>query len=945
MAYCITQDADGFIWVGTETGVSRFDGTHFVNFTTANGLPDIEILMLYGDSRGRVWMAPFNHSVCYYYRGKIYNQDNDLQLRKIRVKENILGFAEDSRGDILMQERAGLHELMADGKARNFDSIDHAPIQNSVMACSRARGDFLVQEGSRIYSLDQKGFSLYQTTHMWYFEENSFAMNEWLIVSREKNRWSIVRNLITGQTASRPYDLATKHLTYTLDGDSLVWFNEILGATQYNLRTGDSTVFLPGIRVSRTFRDRDGDLWFTTLNHGIYRLNSERIRTIRFPSVEEPQSAVTTIARIGGVIRVGNNHGRVFNVGYREDRHTGTREHWFMGGPPFRRDSKESIAFIDSLPDNRLGVFQANSAIRLDRNFRLMDQGGTVHVKAFCRRSSTELLFGSGYGLVVFNTRSYSVTDMLWHERCTAVAYADGVTYVGTMHGLYRITDRSVINMGEKIPFLRKRISCIAISADHTLWIASSDDAGIIGVRNDSVIAAISTKQGLTSDVCRTLLVQGDRLWVGTDKGLNRIGLDGPRYPITRYTSDDGLCSNMINTVFADGPNIYVGTSTGLSIFDERRTAIGDSCRLQLLGLLNGNKDRIADTGKLDLSYEQKDLRLEFVGISYRSPGRIRYRYRMLGLDSVWRETGETYLDYPSLPSGPYTFELQAINRFGVRSPLLTLPLEVRTPFWETVWFKAAVLLVAALLTWYFVARRIRYIRRQQNEREELLKDRAEMENRALQAQMNPHFVFNCLNSIQQFVFAHDQWATNEFITGFARLIRATLHHSSRSFITVDEEIDYLSTYLSLEKMRFKDKMDYFFEVDPTIDRSKMVLPPMLVQPFVENAMRHGLRHKTSGKGFIRIGLKKAGNELVIVVEDNGIGRKKSMEFKTAEHIEYQSKGMSLTQDRIKAIGLLYGKAMRVEVEDKLTADGSPAGTRVTIAIPDLYHKFQVFKN
>jgi ligand-binding sensor domain-containing protein len=151
-AYCMTQDADGFIWVGTETGVSRFDGTHFKNFTTADGLPDIEVLMMLGDTRGRVWMAPFRKSICYYYKGRIHNPDNDTLLRKLTLKGNIEDFAEDAAGNILIAERKGLHLVHADGSVVNYDSIGDTPIRECAAISRSLSGHFVVHEGHRIWS-------------------------------------------------------------------------------------------------------------------------------------------------------------------------------------------------------------------------------------------------------------------------------------------------------------------------------------------------------------------------------------------------------------------------------------------------------------------------------------------------------------------------------------------------------------------------------------------------------------------------------------------------------------------------------------------------------------------------------------------------------------------------------------------------------------------------
>jgi LytS/YehU family sensor histidine kinase len=280
---------------------------------------------------------------------------------------------------------------------------------------------------------------------------------------------------------------------------------------------------------------------------------------------------------------------------------------------------------------------------------------------------------------------------------------------------------------------------------------------------------------------------------------------------------------------------------------------------------------------------------------------------------------------------------LEAINKFGIHSALLTLHFGVIAPFWETTWFYGLILTAFLSLTWLFVSLRIAHIRKREKEKEQLSQRMVEMEHTALQAQMNPHFIFNCLNSIQQYIFDQDIFAANKYISGFAKLIRATLQNSSKPFISLPDEISYLSGYLSLEKLRFKEKMDYSIEVDREVDDEAYIIPPMLVQPYVENSMRHGLRHKVEGKGFITIKFWKTGNRLFVTIEDNGIGRKKAGSFKTREHIEYQSKGMSLTADRIRMMNTKYNDSILIDIIDLEDATGKPMGTRVVMEFP-LFH-------
>lgn len=929
VVYCITQDKDGFIWMGTETGVSRFDGTHFKNYSVADGLPDIEVLNMFGDSRGRVWMAPWRKSICYYYRGKIYNQDNDSMLYRVHLKGNIESFAEDAAGNILVQERTALHLLTAAGGTYQYDSIDGAPISKCATIGRSPTGHFFVQMDTLIYTLTSAGFKPFYTLPLFDAAPNFIAINPGGMIWRSDPYHCFIHSFRTGNTIVLPFEQQHyRHLSFSITGDSLFYFNEITGATEYNIYTGGTKRFLPGMEVSRTFRDATGNTWFTTLGQGIFRLNSDEFRTIRMKAPGMEESAVQTVRRMGNSLLVGDNHNYLFRFSLPDMVLTQTAT--MTGG------AKNRVLDIGRLPNGFLYVASDDMMSECTPALQLRANDG-LGVKSTFRKNDNEIFLGTSWGVGLFDMRKFYLTDTLWRERTTTIYYKDDTLYIGTLNGLYILApDRSATFLGKTIPILQKRISAIDQSSDGIFWIATYD-AGVIGYKDGRIVKSLSRREGLTSDLCRTILVQGNSLWIGTDKGLNKVRLDQPGYPVTQYNSNDGLGSDIINSIYADSSVIYVGTPAGLSYFDETKVNVSEGCSLHLLSITNQGRDRIGDSAHLLIPYSDKHLRLEFAGISYRSVGSIRYRYRLVGIDTGWHEIKESFLEYPTLPSGKYMFQLQAVNKFGISSAMLSLPFEVITPFWQSAWFYTFLVGAFLLLTWLFVTLRIKNIRRRQMEREELNQRLAEMEITALQAQMNPHFIFNCLNSIQQYIFDQEVLAANRYLTGFARLIRSTLHNSSKAFISLADEIDYLSTYLSLEKGRFKEKMDYTIHADPSVDTSLYIIPPMLIQPFVENSMRHGLRHKTSGKGYIHIGISMSGHRLMITVDDNGIGRKKAAHFKTREHIEYQSKGMSLTADRIRMMNVKYNDSIRVEVIDLEDALGQPGGTRVTMLFP-LFH-------
>ena len=925
--YCITQDGDGFIWTGTETGVSRFDGTHFKNFTAEDGLPDVEILNMFSDSKGRVWMAPFSHSICYYFKGRIYNQENDPVLHKVVLNGNISHFAEDRQGNILVQERSALHLVYNDGRVKDYDSKADARLLTIDAISCNPSGYFQVLANDTLYELEENGLKPLLSYTFWPYPANGRALSSQILLGLDGGNRTMIRVLATGKTYW--LSLGPSLVDYNIIADSLVYTNESTGSTEFNIHSGSSKKFLPGMEVSCVFRDVDGNTWFSTIGHGLFRLNSDNFRSLSLKVRGLADCSVHSIYRTGNQLILGVNQHTVFRFRL-PNLEEGSPQ--FLGG-----DWKARISFICQTTRGEM-LFGSDANIEkwsvLPFRCNLLLEAS---LKSAFRTGENEFLFVNSLGGFRATMDPLQVVDTFWTGRCTTVYFRQDTTYVGTLHGLYFVLkDKSVVYAGDSIPFFRKRIAAIAASADGTLWIACYD-GGVIGYRQGKVITTLTHEHGLTSNICRTLTIQGHYLWVGTDRGLNKVDLADPSYPVIRYTLNDGLGSDIINTVYADSSTIYVGTTAGLSFFKDR-VHPGEGCRLILLNVLSGNRDRISDTGRLVLPYTSNNVRFDYAGISYRSAGNITYRYRLTGLDTAWRQTKETFLEYPSLPSGDYVWELTAINKFGIASRPLSVKFSITTPFWKTWWFAVILTFVFLLATWGLVDRRIRRAQSQQEEKERLHRKMNELENMALQAQMNPHFIFNCLNSVQQFIFDRDTFLANQYISDLAKLIRATLYYSNKPFITVRQEIDYLNTYLSIEKVRFDSKMDYRMEVDESVDRDELQIPPMLIQPYVENGIRHGLRHKRTGEGCIMVAIRMLADSLQVIVEDNGIGREKAARYKTREHIEYQSKGMSLTADRIRMLNSINRQQIHVRVDDLRDATGRASGTRIVLTFPLFHH-------
>jgi ligand-binding sensor domain-containing protein len=925
MVYCMVQDHDGFMWFGTETGLSRFDGTRFKNFTTAEGLPDNDIIRLFVDSRNRIWIVPFKNTISYYYKGKIHTVGNDSLLKKLQLKAEVISLVENDAGDIAIVEHKGITILKKDNSVLYFDKYKGVDIGSSswVEGNEKKSFNFLMTLQANCYcAFELSGDSLVMTKdisreglifrHVYHSRD--------LEILRKADSIKIIM-----PDAGEEFIFKAPELFTTIQrfNDSLVAINSSK-VQLYNFRQQrmESTLLI-GKNISSVLTDSEGNTWFTTLGEGVYRLPSTDYRNY-FTRQEGNALPVYSLLKTGDTLYAGTGDLKIWMINTRN----GNINNLGLA----KSSSAGRVVTLNRLPDGTLlagsdmGLYSTNTNKAATRYYT----SGSVKSTYV---SGDSVISAESIGVFYFNIKEFPKWDTVWPVRSTAIYKKDKNLFIGTLNGLYILDgQKKSTYAGDLHAALKSKISAICEDNTGIIWVATNGN-GIVGYKEGRVLYWLNKDSGLTSNICRSAFATPNALWIGTEKGLNRIEKKNDRYEIMRFTVSDGLMSNTINAIWADDTTVYAGTPDGITFFDAHKVNANSICSLNITSIHTNAQVWTYDTSGLELGKDERDIRIEFAGISFKSGGEITYRYRLKGLREDWQETQDNFLNYLSLPSGDYTLEMLAINKFGVESEMVRVQFTIAKLLWEKTWFRLAALLVIGLIMWKYFQFRIQRVKKQAEAQAASGRKITELEQMALKAQMNPHFIFNCLHSIQQFVIDKDTRGANKFISDFARLIRLTLDISSQTKISLSEEINYVSTYLELEKSKYEGKFDYAMEKSSGIDENAFYIPAMILQPYVENSIRHGVFHRTDNNGKIIIRFSLEGNYLLCEIEDNGVGRKASQVLKGEGMQVYQSKGMALTSKRIELLNGNNNLPILADIQD-LGNNGEISGTKVTIYFP-----------
>jgi two-component sensor histidine kinase len=338
-------------------------------------------------------------------------------------------------------------------------------------------------------------------------------------------------------------------------------------------------------------------------------------------------------------------------------------------------------------------------------------------------------------------------------------------------------------------------------------------------------------------------------------------------------------------------------------------------------------------SGSNKFSYRNNSFNFSFVALDYASQKSIRYFYKLDGLDTNWVSAGSLRsVSYENLSPGHYSFRVKALNNKGRwSSEDAVYSFSISTPFWQTWWFRSLLALAAITAITVYIRKRINTVKTKAAIRQQM----TELEVKALRAQMNPHFIFNAMNSIQQFTLKNDVDNANLYISKLSTLLRKVLHSSQQTYITLEEEMEQLNLYLDIEKLRLGNDFSYAVMAGDELEIDALKIPGMLVQPFVENALKHGLAPKEGPKKLTVEFSLQAGDKLQVKITDNGIGRKKAQELKQRQEkmLPYESKGIRLVEDRLKLLGGVQAEDI-IRFEDLHDNEGQAAGTLLSLLIP-----------
>ena len=926
--YDLLHDSRGFLWVATENGIARFNGIEFTSYDHKK-VRSKAVSGLFEDKFGRIW--------CHNFYGEILFIENDT-LRKLDSWEGRYeeGFPTISNlGDSLListQRHIYSYDLLKkqwrllDSKIANRPTLIryHAVHDRETWVCATTGTKTFIK------SLSADGQELVIPKRDESKSPTLFKLNYWRGKTRilnivDNELYELRNDTIVDVSSAYRKQLAKSRSIKSL-GDSIFAFYGNQGIELFYKNSW--IALLNGKNVSSVSSDSEGSLWVSTLNEGIFFFPN--LFTTIFSKTKHGLFTKLAFDSIHHRLFAGKYNGQVDVIdssGIVKTIFTSNQKE--IQSLYVDQESKQLLVFSDRLYFFDLTSFQKKGQVEIGA------------VKSIIKLKGFFYLATSG-GVYLLNPSTHLTTRLPFDYRTSRMAFVPTTNelWIGTQKGvmIYAFETNKQTWWKPDSATISPGVSAMELLPDNQLIIGTLTD-GVYQLSGHRLLNKITKMKGLPSDHVTALSYHQGKIWIGTDRGLCSYTLEDK----TLFTLDaaKGLAGNEVYSITASSMGLWVSHSEGLQYFKQLPGKNTSKPMIHLKQVTSDGKSINNFIREIRLQPLSRQLTITFdVSNDLKGRGTTMIRYRVKGIDlDRWNEVSlaAPVANFLSIPSGNHTLEVVALNEDGVLSSnRLLVPVIAMAPFWETRWFIffAALLLLTGISSiLYFRLKRLGEINRAALVQQNLSQELRIAQLTSIRAQMNPHFVFNTLAHIQSQVLKGMKEAANQSIQDFSSLLRKVLDFSSKELIPLQDEIEVLQKYLSIEKDRFDGSLQYEIAVAESVRNEMVRIPSLLTQPFVENALRHGLMHRTGEKKLtIRFDLEN--DCLVILIRDNGIGRKASAEFNKARKKEHQSFALEAYSRRIDLLNASRDRKIELAINDHYNELGAATGTSVYITIP-----------
>ncbi len=964
LLYDIAQDKNGWLWISTSAGLNKFNGSSFITYQhdekNSSSLPS-DKSRLRTDNEGTPWVYSdkglhwFNSATADFIRltgtenqtisavgfdnsnaiwfctadGWLWKSDSKTATPKKLVHFDgisLNALLHDTRNRLWIATDDGLFLYNKNNNTATKFKDELQGAGNSFFSIFEdSAGQLWVSswgDGIKLFNPAEGSFSTY---HFSNFKGNADIQNyAAAIIQPDAGKPELWVSTIDPALGIAVFNTAAHRFTQTIN---------------HSLQDPASLASNASICI---FKDKSGIIWYASENG----LDKYDPLANRFAAIELNQipgcsadPGITSMAVINRQLWIGTSDKGIYVLDSSGQKrlHTinlsttsGQAESNFIG-------SIHRITTEQTLICTYMGVFTCNTNTYKTKEILPFH---STNVSCAVRQQTTgEYWFATNDGLVRTDSSLRLIKDTLFKGITVKSLYQQksGTIWIGTK-GLYAWNSGKLLQINKAGEGYKKLNNSLVydIKEDNlgNLLLATSSGA-MVYAPGSQAISIFSKQNGLAHNACYAIVPgTGMQFWVLHEKGLAEI--NSIKGTVKNYQDAQGVNAPTFGDGLlykSDAGQLYFGRYKSLYHFYPAQlksntfrapvyiTAIklGDS-------LLPGTAWQ--QGGPLLLSYKNNSISIEFTMLNFSNSEGNTYEYKLEGSpQNEWTPAGtRNYITYPALLPGSYIFKVRGINSDGVKSNNeATVAFVVAPPWWQTTWFRFLAVLVLLTLLAAIVLASIASIKKKAAIRHQML----EAEVKALRAQMNPHFIFNCMNTIDSFILQSRKLEASQLVQRFSKLTRRVLEHTSQEYITLEAETETLRIYLQVEQMRSSNRFQ--FEIKTEAAASQWLIPPMLLQPFAENAVIHGIRNRQAPGAFINIDCVLEANQIKITIKDNGIGRAGAAEIKAAQPGAHRSLSMELTLGRLEA---LHGHKKHGSYLIFTDLTPPETGTKVDIFVP-----------